>query len=52
MQALDGDVADAAGAHSAACEHVHALLHRLTERLRYEDAEVEVDRRQAQVWPD
>ena len=46
---LDADVAAVTGAHAAACEHVHALLVRLTERLRYEDAEVEVDRRQAQV---
>lgn len=40
---------DATGAHKESCEHVHALLMRLTERLRYEDAEVEVDRKQAQV---
>jgi hypothetical protein len=32
-----------------ACDQVHGLLLRLTERLRYEDAEVEVDRRQSQV---
>lgn len=31
------------------CSQVQALLLRLTERLRYEDAEVEVDRKQAQV---
>ena len=40
---LDADVASVTGAAAAACEHVRALLVRLTERLRYEDAEVEVE---------
>ncbi|CAL8470033.1 g9575 [Coccomyxa elongata] len=39
---VEGDFRDA-------CDQVHALLLRLTQRLRYEDAEVEVDRRQSQV---
>lgn len=39
---VEGDFRDA-------CDRVHALLLRLTQRLRYKDAEVEVDRRQSQV---
>ena len=37
------------GDFKEACSQVHGLLLRLTQRLRYEDAEVEVDRKQAQV---
>ena len=42
---VEGDFRDAS-------DQVHALLIRLTQRLRYEDAEVEVDRRQSQVESD
>jgi hypothetical protein len=49
VKALEADLRDATGAHRESCQHVRALLLRLTERLRYQDAEVEVDRRQAQV---
>ena len=49
VAALDADVAEAAATHAGACGHVSALLTRLTQRLRYEDVEVECDRRQAQA---
>lgn len=42
-------MADIAAAQAGSCEHVSALLWRLTQRLRYEDVEVECDRRGAQV---